>query len=63
MENLEELVDLSIQEITQPIDQLGLEYPTTQVFPHSPPQYPPRFMVVVNQPAWRANTPLNMDVP
>ena len=55
VEKLEELVDLSIQEITQPLDQLRPESPTTQIFPHSPPQYPPRVMVAdVNQPAWRA---------
>ena len=41
VENLEELVDLSIQEITQLLDQLGPESPTAQVFSHSSPQYPP----------------------
>ena len=41
VENLEELVDLSIQEIIEPLDQLGLEYPTAQFFLHYPPQYLP----------------------
>ena len=40
MENLEELVDLSIQEIVQPLDQLDPESPTVSVFSQSPPQSP-----------------------
>ena len=32
VENLEELVDLSIQEIIQPLDQLGPESPAASVF-------------------------------
>ena len=44
MENLEELVDPSIQEIIQPLDQLGPESPIASVFSQSPPQYPPRIM-------------------
>ena len=32
VENLEELVDLSIQEIVQPLDQLDLESPVVSVF-------------------------------
>ena len=64
MENLEELVDLSIQEIVQPLDQLGPESLATLVFSQSPPQYPPRIMAGnVNQPKWRERTPLNMDAP
>ena len=50
--------------MTQPLDQLGIESPTTQVFPHSPWQYAPRFMVeAINQPAWRARTLLNLAAP
>ena len=57
------MVDLSLQEITQPLDQLGPESPMAQSFSHSPPQYSPRVMVDVNQPTWRARTPLNLDAP
>ena len=32
VENLEELVDLSIQEIVQPLDQLDPESPTVSIF-------------------------------
>ena len=64
MENLEELVDLSIQEICQPIDQLGPESPIAKVSPHCPPQYPPQVMVVVvNQPRLRTRMPLSMATP
>ena len=56
-------MDLSIQEITQPLDQLGPESPIAQVFPHSPPQSPPRVIEVINQPAWRARMPLNLVAP
>ena len=41
MENLEELVDLSIQEIVRPLDQLDPKSPTALVFNQSPPQSPP----------------------
>ena len=64
MENLEELVDFSLQEITQPIDQLGPESPVAQAFSYSPPKYPLRVMVVVvNQLAWRSRTPCNLAAP
>ena len=59
MENLEELVDLSIQEIVHSLDQLGLESPAASIFS----QPPPRIMVVFNQPAWRIITKLNLDAP
>ena len=58
------MVDLSIQEITQPIDQLGPNYPTAQVLPHSPPQYPALVMATaVNEPPWRARMKLNLAAP
>ena len=60
VENLEELVDLSIQEIVQPLDQLDLESPVVSVLSQSPPQI---MAGNVNQPAWRAKTPLNMVAP
>ena len=63
MENLEELVDLSIQEIVQPLDQLDPESPIVSLFSQSPPQCPPQIMDVVNQPAWRARKPLNLASP
>ena len=64
MENLKELVDLSIQEIVQPLDQLGPESPTASVFSQYTPQSPPQIMAGnVNQPAWRARIPLNLATP
>ena len=64
LENLEELFDLSLQEITKPLDQLGPNSPIAQVFPHSSSQSPPQIMVVVvNQHAWRAKTQLNLAEP
>ena len=41
VENLEELLDFSLQEIIEPLDHWGPESPTAQVFSHSPPQYQP----------------------
>ena len=52
----EELVDLTLQEIVQPLDQLGLDSPPCSPFRspvQSPPQSPPRIMagnVNANQP-------------
>ena len=63
MENLEERVDLSIQGIVHPIDQLDPESPVASVFIQSPPQSPPKIMADVNQPTWRARMPLNLDSP
>ena len=60
VEILEELFDLSLQEITEPLDQLGPKSPRAQVFPQSPPQI---MDASVNQPAWKARTPLNLDAP
>ena len=61
-------MDLSIQEIIQPLDQLGPESPIVQSLLHSPPQSPPQTphqikVGNVNQPAWRARTPLNLAAP
>ena len=57
---MEELVDLSIQEIVQPLDQLDPESPVFSVSIQSPP----RIMAGnVNQPAWRVRTPLNLADP
>ena len=70
--NLEELVNLSLQEIFQPLNQLGLDSTFFQSPIESPPQSPHRIMdgnapQNANQPmnppplAWRARTPLNLD--
>ena len=68
VENLEELFDLSIQDIAQPLDQLGPKSPIVHSPisspPQSPPQTPCRIMVgKVNQPTWRVRTPLNLAPP
>ena len=63
VENLEEPVDLSIQEIVQPLDQLGLESPAVSVFSQYPPHSPPQIMVGVNQLTWRVINPLNLAAP
>ena len=75
--NFEELVDLTLQEIVQPLDQLGPDSPSCSPF-CTPVQSPPRIMagnVNANQPvnpnanelpsplAWRARTPLNLSSP
>ena len=73
--NLKELVNLSIQDIVQLLDQLGLDSPIFQSPVQSPPPTPRRIMdgnvpPNSNQPinpnpplAWRARTPLNLAVP
>ena len=63
MENLEELVYFSLQEVTQPLDQLGPKSPKAQSFLHSPPQSMLQVMEAVNQPTWRAKMPLNVAAP
>ena len=60
VEKLEEWVDLSIQEIVHPLDQLDPESPVVSIFSQSLAQYPPRIMDDVNQPTWRERTPLNL---
>ena len=67
--DLEELVEIALQEVVQPLNQVG---PDT---PHSSPIYtpicsiphsPPRLMVGVNAnppPAWKARSPLNLTPP
>ena len=68
---LEELVETTLQEVVQPLNQVGLDTPygspvNTPV--HSPPHSPPRLMASVNAnqapnppnppPAWKARSPL-----
>ena len=62
-ENLEELVDLSIQEIVQPLDQLDPDSRANSVFSQSPPHCPPQIMADVNKTTWRARTPLILAAP
>ena len=57
------MVDLSIQEIVQPLDQFGPESPAASVFSQSPPQSSPRIVLVVNQATWRVGMPLNLAAP
>ena len=63
VENLEELLDFSLQKIIEPLDQIGPKSPIAQVFPHSPPHSPPRIVAgIVNQAMGRARGPLNLAV-
>ena len=65
----EELVETSLQEVVQPLNQVGPDTPHsspvhTLIF--SPPHSPPRLMAGVNAnppPAWRARSPLNLTPP
>ena len=74
--DLEELVETTLQEFVQPLNQLGLDTPYYSPFHthvHSPLHSPPRLMAGVNanQPpnppnpplAWKARSPLNLAPP
>ena len=74
--DLEELVETSLQEFVQPLNQVGPETPYCSPVHtpiHSPPHSPPRLMVGVNAnqppnppnlpPAWKARSPLNLTPP
>ena len=72
VEDLEELVEASLQEFDQPLNQLDLGSPYCSPFqtPVQPqPHTPLRIMANVNanqpppQPAWRARSPLNLTPP
>ena len=72
VEYLEELVETTLQEVDQPLDQLGPDSPHCSPFQtpvQSPPHTPLRIMANVNanqpppQPAWRARSPLNLTPP
>ena len=74
--DLEELVEVALQEVVQPLNQVG---PNTPYFSpvhtpvHSPPHSPPKLMagVSANQPpnppnpppSWKAISPLNLTPP
>ena len=74
--DLEELVETALQEVVQPLNQVGPNTPFcspmhTNV--HSPPHSPPSLMVGINAnkppnppnppPAWKARSPLNLTPP
>ena len=74
--DLEELVETALQEVVQPLNQVGPNTPCSSpvhTHVHSPPHSPPRLMVGVNanqppnppntQPAWKARSPLNQTPP
>ena len=72
VEDLEELVETTLQEVSQPLGQLGPDSPHCSPFRtpvQSPPQYPLRIMANVNanqpppQPTWRVRSPLNLTPP
>ena len=72
VEDLEELVEIALQEVWQPLDQLELDSPHYSSFQtpvHSPPQSPLRIMENVNAnqppppPSWRDISPLNITPP
>ena len=72
VEDLEELVETSLQEVDQPLDQLEPDSPHCSPFQtpvQSIPHTPLRIMANVNanqpppQPSWRARSPLNMTPP
>ena len=71
--DFEELVEKSLQEVVQPLNQLGPDTPYCSPIHtpiHSPPHSPPRIMANLNAnqppnppnppPAWRARSPLNL---
>ena len=74
--DLEELVETALQEVVQPLNQVGPNTPCcspVHTLVHSPPHSPPRLMAGVNanQPpnppnpplAWKARSPLNLTPP
>ena len=72
VEDLEELVEAALQEVDQPLNQLGPDtpyYSPVHTLVPSPPHSPPRIMAHVNAnqpnppPAWRARSPLNLTPP
>ena len=71
--DLEELVEVALQEVVQPLNQVGLNTPyCSPVHTHvpSPPHSPPKLMAGVNAnqplnppPPWKARSPLNLTPP
>ena len=70
--DFEELVETTLQEVVQPLNQVGPNTPYCSPV-HSPPHSPLRLMAGVNAnqppnppnppPAWRARSPLNLTPP
>ena len=69
VEDLEELVQASLQEVNQPLNKLGPDSPYCSPVHtpiHSPPHSPLKIMANVNTnppPAWKARSPLNLAAP
>ena len=72
VEYFEEMVETTLQESVQPLNQLGIDSPHRSQFQthvQFAPQSPPRIMVNVNAnqppppPTWRARSPLNLTPP
>ena len=71
--DLEELVEITLQEVVQPLNQVGPDTPygsPVHTPIHSPPHSPLKIMENVNAnqppnppPAWRARSPLNLTPP
>ena len=74
--DLEELVEVALQEVVQPLNQVGPNTPYCSPVPTpvpSPSHSPPRLMAGVNAnhppnppnppPAWKARSPLNLTPP
>ena len=72
----EELVEVALQKVVQPLNQVGLDTPYSSPVHtpiHSPPHSPPRLMVGMNAnqppnppnppPTWKARSPLNLTPP
>ena len=69
VEDFEELVEMALQEVVQPLNQLDQDAPYCSPI-HSPPHSPLKIMANVNAnqppnppnppPAWRARSPLNL---
>ena len=76
VEDFEELVETTLQEVVQPMNQLDPDTPycsPVRTPVHSPPQYSLRFMANLNTnqppnppnppPAWKVRSPLNLAPP
>ena len=72
VEDFEELVEASLQEVVQPLNQLDPDtpyYSPVHTLVHSPPHSPLKIMAHVNAnqpnppPAWKARLPLNLAPP
>ena len=70
--DFEKIVETALQEVVQPLSQLGSDTPYGSPV-HSPPHSPPRLMAGINEnqppnppnppPSWRARSQLNLAPP